>query len=99
MCHTPTSFFCLKGSLIKLLMECRVVYTCECNKKEYPTLSSLKQHKKTKAHTNWENTKELRELKIKLTEKDNEILSLHTKLKSLRNLNNILLERIKIEHI
>jgi len=80
-------------------MECRVVYTCECNKKDYPTLSSLKQHKKTKVHTNWENTKELRELKIKLTEKDNEILSLHTKLKSLRNLNNILLERIKIEEV
>lgn len=80
-------------------MECRVIYTCECNQKEYPTLASLKQHKKTKAHTNWENTRELRELKIKLTEKDNEILSLQTKLKSLRDLNNVLLERIKIEEL
>ena len=80
-------------------MECRVIYTCECNKKEYLSVASLKQHKKTKAHQSWEGTKELRDLKIKLTERDNEILALHTKLKSLRELNTILIERIKIEEV
>jgi hypothetical protein len=80
-------------------MECHVVYTCECNKKQYPSLASLKQHKKTKVHQSWESTKELRDLKIQLTARDNEILSLHTKLKSLRELNTLLLERIKIEEV
>ena len=78
-------------------MECHVIYTCECNKKQYPSLTSLKQHKKTKVHQSWESAKELRELKIQLTTRDNEILSLHTKLKSLRELNALLLERIKID--
>lgn len=78
-------------------MECRLIYKCECNDKEYPSQSSLKSHRKTKAHISWENTKELRDLKIKLTERDNQILSLHTKITSLKELNNALIQRIKID--
>lgn len=80
-------------------MECRVIYTCECNNKEYPSQSSLRVHKKSKSHQAWEKSKELRDLKICLTERDNEILSLQTKIKSLRDLNTLLLERLRIDSI
>ena len=78
-------------------MECRVIYKCQCNNREYPSQASLRSHKKTKTHQTWENSKELRDLKIRLTERDNEILSLQTKLKSLRDLNTLLMGRLRID--
>lgn len=78
-------------------MECKLVLTCECNKKEYASLQSLKSHKKTKAHISWENEKELRELKKSLTERDNEILELKLKINRLKELNTSLILRIKEE--
>lgn len=76
-------------------MECKLVFTCECNKKEYPSMQSLKSHKKTKGHISWENEKEMRELKKSLTERDNEILALQIKIKRLKELNMSLILRIK----
>ena len=79
-------------------MECSIVFKCDCNNKCYPSQASLKSHKKTKSHKQWEEQNELRELKIKLTEKDNKILSLENKLNSLRELNTHLLNRINIDN-
>lgn len=76
-------------------MECRIVYRCECNAKEYPTSSSLKAHQKTKGHVNWENKKELRDLKKSLTERENEIVSLKLKVERLKELNTTLIMRLK----
>ena len=76
-------------------MECRLVYTCECNNKEYPSSTSLKAHRKTKGHLSWENAKEVRDLKMRLTERDNEILALNLKIERLKELNTTLILRIK----
>jgi hypothetical protein len=78
-------------------MECTVVFKCECNGKSYPSESSLKAHKKTKGHIAWENTSEVRKLKIMLTERDNDILKLKDQNSKLRELNTVLVKRISIE--
>ena len=51
-------------------MEISQVFKCPCNGRIYPSLQSLKQHKKTKIHLSWEGSRELRELK-KLSKKYN----------------------------
>lgn len=79
-------------------MECSIVFKCECNNKHYPSQTSLKSHKKTKGHKQWEEQNELRELKIKLTLKDNKILSLENKVNNLRELNTHLLNRINLDN-
>lgn len=71
-----------------------IVYKCPCNNRDYPSKASLLAHKKTKMHKNWESTREQRELKKDLTKKDNKILALETTVTRLRQLNNILIERI-----
>lgn len=76
-------------------MECKLVFKCECNQKKYPSESSLKAHKKTKGHISWLNTKELRELKMSLTERDNEIVALKLKIKRLLHLNTTLILNMK----
>ena len=78
-------------------MEISVQYTCNCNNKKYPSMQSLNAHKKTKGHLQWENDNELRNLKITLTEKDNEIVGLTNKVNMLRELNTQLLTRIKLD--
>ena len=77
--------------------EISIIYKCECNEKTYPSLQSLKSHKKTKLHKAWESINELRLLKIQLTEKDNEILNLSSKVKLLKDLNTTLLHRISVD--
>ena len=76
-------------------MECKLVFKCECNRKEYPSANSLKAHQKTKGHTSWINAKEMRELKKSLTERDNEIVSLKLKVDRLKELNTTLILRLK----
>lgn len=76
-------------------MECKLVFTCECNNKDYPSSNSLKTHMKTKGHISWEKARELRDLKMSLTEKDNEILALKLKVDRLKELNTVLVLRIK----
>jgi hypothetical protein len=78
-------------------MECSLVFRCECNGKTYPTKQSLNQHKKTKAHQSWENSGELRELKMELTHRDNTILKLKNTIEMLRELNTTLIKRINLE--
>jgi len=78
-------------------MEISVQYICPCNKKSYPSKQSLKAHHHTKGHLQWEHENELRNLKITLTEKDNVILLLTNKNSLLRDLNNTLIKRIKID--
>ena len=78
-------------------MECTVVYRCECNNKTYPSHQSLKNHKKTKLHKSWMETKELRDLKIELTNRENVILSLYSKIDLLKELNDTLLKRLTLE--
>ena len=78
-------------------MEITVQYNCPCNKKSYPSKQSLKAHQRTKGHLQWDHEHELRSLKITLTEKDNNILFLTNKISLLRDLNNKLIDRIKID--
>ena len=73
-----------------------VLYKCECNGKSYPSESSLKAHKKTKGHLAWENSSEMRKLKIMLTERDNEILKSKDQICKLKELNTILIKRISL---
>ena len=72
-------------------------FICDCNNRNYNTKASLSQHKKTKAHIQWENSKELRELKIELTKKDNKILELQVDKKNLQELNLMLMKKITSE--
>lgn len=75
-------------------MEVITVYKCECNGKTYPTKQSLKQHQRTKGHQQWENSAELRDLKIQLTKRDNRIMELQLDKKNLQELNLMLMKRI-----
>ena len=75
-------------------MELVQTFTCDCNSRDYKSRANLKQHKKTNVHIQWENDKELRELKIELTKKDNKILELQTDKLNLQELNLILMKRI-----
>jgi hypothetical protein len=76
---------------------CSVIYKCNCNKKTYPNDISLKIHFQSKAHKYWIQEKELKELKINLTEKDNQLIALKTKVSAMLNFNNLLMKRISIE--
>ena len=78
-------------------MECSVIFRCECNDKRYPTKSALNSHKKTKSHKAYEEAKELRQLKIDLTNRDNMILSLNNTIQLLKELNTTLIKRIDVE--
>ena len=78
-------------------MECSVIFRCECNDKTYPTKSALNSHKKTKSHKAYEEAKELRQLKIDLTNRDNMILSLNNTIQLLKELNTTLIKRIDVE--
>lgn len=53
-------------------------FQCECNGKMYDSRTKLKQHQKSQSHVAWHTARELRELKITLTRRDNEILKLTT---------------------
>ena len=52
-------------------------FQCECNGKMYDSRPKLKQHQKSQFHIAWHNSRELRELKITLTRRDNEIVKLN----------------------
>ena len=75
-------------------MEVTQAFICECNNRNYNTKIGLNQHRRTKAHVQWENAKELRELKIELTKKDNKIMELEVDKKNLQYLNLILMKKI-----
>lgn len=66
------------------LTECLV---CECNGRTYPSITSLKAHRKTKIHEHWELNK---------TKKNNEIdlNRFQNKIDHLERVNMLLLERI-----
>lgn len=59
-------------------------FQCECNGKIYDSPAKLKQHQKTNSHIAWVNVRELRELKITLTQRDNEIMKLKNEKEYLR---------------
>lgn len=80
-------------------MECVITYQCDCSNRKYPSPSALKAHKKTQIHKSWENETELKELKIILTRRDNEIVGLKNNLENLRELNTKLLHSIFINKI
>lgn len=75
-------------------MEVTQTFICDCNNRNYNTKIGLNQHRRTKAHVQWENQKELRELKIDLTKKDNKIMELEIDKKNLQDLNLILMKKI-----
>ena len=75
-------------------MEITQTFICDCNNRNYNTKIGLNQHRRTKAHVQWENQKELRELKIELTKKDNKIMELEIDKKNLQDLNLILMKKI-----
>ena len=74
-------------------------YTCECNGRNYFTKAKLTQHKKTKGHVYWENSSELRDLKIKLTTMENKIHALQTDKRHLQDLNLMLMKKINCDTI
>ena len=78
-------------------MECSVVFRCDCSNRTYPSNASLKSHQKTKQHIAYMKEKELRELKISLTDRDNTILKLNNTICLLRELNTTILKRLSIE--
>ena len=77
-------------------MELAQVFECPCNNKTYPSVKSLKSHKKTKMHISWEDKSELRELKKDLTIRDNNIMKLEKRIHTLIDLNNILLQKLNV---
>ena len=52
-------------------------------------------HKKTKVHVQWEQNSELRNLKIEMTKRDNEIVRLQSDKELLQELNLVLVRKIK----
>lgn len=72
-------------------------YTCECNNKTYINRQSFSQHKRTKGHIQWENSKELKDLKTELTRKDNKIVELEYANKNLQELNYYLVKKMSSE--
>ena len=69
-------------------MEISPNLVCPCNNKMYKTQSTLKAHHKTQCHMFWEQTKEQKDLQIKINRL--EIENGH-----LRRLNILLLENLK----
>ena len=80
-------------------MEINETYICECNNKQYNSLHSLRIHKKTKGHQNWEREREIKLLKVVLTERDNEIVKLKNRMRLLKELNDTLIARIKLDEL
>lgn len=80
-------------------MECTVVFRCECNNKTYPSKQALSQHRKTKGHQSWQEKSELRDLKVELTHRDNEILRLKNAVNLLKELNTTLIKRLSVENV
>lgn len=60
---------------------------CPCNNKLYKCEKSLKAHRKTQGHQNWEQLKEQKDTLIKINKLENEN-------QHLRRLNILLMERI-----
>jgi len=57
-------------------MEVQPVFRCPCNNKIYESQNKLKLHQKTQRHKSWIEREELREIKIELTRRDNNITKL-----------------------
>ena len=74
-------------------MEVATLFKCFCNQKVYDTRAKLKQHQKTKIHLAWVDHEELREIKIELTRKDNEITRLNAENMFLRQYTEDLLRK------
>ena len=68
-------------------MELSQNLVCLCNNKTYKSEASLKSHRKTQAHQFWEQSKEQKDINIKINKLENE--NGH-----LRRLNILLMERI-----
>ena len=68
--------------------------TCKCNSKTYSSEKSYKTHCKTKGHLAWVEQTELKNIKMELTRRDNEITVLKKKNEDLRDLNLILVKRL-----
>ena len=76
-------------------MEVVQVYTCECTGKNYKSRSGLASHQKTKIHLQWEQKSEIRTLRMSITQKDNEIISLKSDKSLLQELNLMLARKLK----
>jgi len=68
--------------------------TCKCNNKTYSSEKSYKNHCKTKGHLAWTEQMELKNIKMELTRRDNEITALKVQNEDLRDLNLILVKRL-----
>ena len=76
-------------------MEIQNTFICKCNGKDYISNKNLKQHRKTKMHSDWENRSELKDLKIDLTRKDNIIKALEADKSHLQELNLMLMRKCR----
>lgn len=76
-------------------MDVALIYSCECTQRNYKSRSGLAAHKKTKVHVQWEQNSELRNLKIEMTKRDNEIVRLQSDKELLQELNLVLVRKIK----
>lgn len=76
-------------------MEVVQVYTCECTGKNYKSRAGLAAHQKTKTHMQWEQKSEIRTLRMSITQKDNEIISLKSDKSLLQELNLMLARKLK----
>ena len=72
-------------------MELSNCVVCECTGKQY---RNIKIHQKSQTHQAWETRNELKSLKIELTHKDNNIVSLENKVAQLQDLNTLLVSKI-----
>ena len=59
---------------------------CECNGRAYPNKSSLNTHRRTKMHQQWENEREVFELRCRCKKLENENEALKYDLAHYRNL-------------
>ena len=66
-------------------MEVQPVFRCPCNNKIYESHQKLKLHQKTQRHKSWIDHEELREIKIELTRRDNNITKLQAENMFLRD--------------
>lgn len=71
-------------------------FVCECNGINYCNKSNFDQHKKTKKHIQYEVTKEIKMLKIKLTDLENKNNIQQSKIATLTEENNYLKDIISI---
>lgn len=59
---------------------------CECNGRSYPSKTSLNAHRKTKLHKQWENEREVFELRCRCKKLENENEALKYDLKHYREI-------------